>query len=185
MSLMISDGKGRGYSAAVTEGNKLLTTGITATPEHHANHEGGNSFSVLFTATPAGAADCFLYVKNESVLDMIIEGMSIKLAANEYVDVKINDSGDPVGGSDITPVNLNSGSALSAIGVFQSGADITGLSGGGTAYRIYHASSLETKNINFEQDIILKKNGVFSLYAQTGTTEISGYIDMFYTKVEI
>lgn len=177
----IEDGEGRGRLAGVNAQNRLKTSAVIQSFEHFSNHVAGEAFSLLFDATPTGAADCFLYVKNtDDDEDLVIEGFGLYLAANEYIDIKIGDSGTPAGGGAITPANLNSSSGLTATGTFQDGNDITALSGGSTIYRIYHASSNETKYVNFEQDIIIKKNGVLTMYCQTGTTALAGYIDMNY-----
>jgi len=184
MGLQIEDGKGSGRTAGVDSDNRLSVNAIIQSTEHHANHIGGKAFSVIFNATPTGAGDCFLYIKNTSEDDMTIEGFGLWLVANEYIDVKINDIGTPVGGTDITPVNLNSSSGTTAIGTFQNGNDITGLSGGKTIYRKYHASSSGSADYNFEQDIILKKNGTVSFYCQTGTTALSGHVDFNYHTIQ-
>lgn len=174
MGLQIDDGKGNGCSAGVSCQNRLLTEAITFTTEHHSNHTLKSAYNLIFSATPSSSGDCFLYFKNESETDLVIEGMKIKLAADEYIDLFIGDTGVPATGTDIVPANLNSSSALSAEGTFQNGNDITGLSGGTKIDRIYHASSLASMEHNFEQDIILPKNGVFTMYIQTGTVEIAG-----------
>ena len=139
----------------------------------------GLSFGLLFSATPTGAGDCFLYIKNQSgVYDICVEGFSLWLAADEYIDVKLGDTGTPVGGTTITPINLNTGSGTVVSGTFQNGNDITGLSSGVTVNRIYHASSQASVYTNFEQDLILKPNGVLTMYCQTGTTVLHGTLDL-------
>ena len=184
MGLILEDGRGSGRTAGIDSDNRLSVNAITQSTEHHANHIGGKAFSVNFSATPTGAGDCFLYIKNTSEDDMTIEGFSLWLVADEYVDIKINDIGTPVGGTDITSVNLNSASGLLATGTFQAGNDITGLSAGSTAYRIYHASSTGSTGHNFEQDIILKRNGVLTIYCQTGTTALAGYVNFNYHTIQ-
>ena len=98
------------------------------------------------------------------------------MASDQYFDLKLGDDSDPIGGTGIVPANLNSGSANSAEGTFEHGNDITGLSGGTTVDRIYHASSQDSMGHNFEQDIILQKNGVFSMYIQTGAVALAGVL---------
>ena len=184
MGLRIEDGKGSGRNAGVDSDNRLSVNAITQTTEHHANHIGGKAYALNFDAVPSNAGDCFLYMKNTDEDDMTIEGMNLWLATSEYIDVKIGDEGTPAGGGAITPVNLNSSSGKTADGTFQDGADITGLSGGALAYRIYHANSAGSTAYNFEQDIILKKNGVLTAYCQTGTTALAGFVDLNYHEVQ-
>ena len=176
MGIEISDGTGSSRSAEVDENNHLVVNAVSQSVEHYVNHVDGNAFNLLFSATPASTSDCFIYMKNTGVDDISIEGFWLWLAADEYVDVKLNDVGTPVGGSTITPVNLNSGSGNAPTGTFQQGNNITGLSGGTTIDRIYHASSQESASYNFDQDIIVKKNGTFTMYAQTGATALAGKI---------
>jgi len=176
MGFSIVDGKGTGGTAEV-KGNKLLVSGVFSSQEHYANHNQGVAFNFNFSVTPTGAGDCFLYIKNTNTdLAMSIEGIWLKMAADDYVEIKLNDSGTPLGGSAVTPVNLNTASGEIADGTFLQGVDITGLTGGDTAFKIHHASSNESIYRNFNQDIILGANGVCSIYIGTGTTAIDGTI---------
>jgi len=184
MSETLIDGGGKGYQAGVNSENRLKTLSVTSSAEHHANHHDKTAYSLLFDATPTGAADCFLYIKNTDSTDMIVEGFGLKLIANEYIDVKIGDTGTPAGGGAIVPANLNGGTSATATGTFEDGNNITALSGGTTVYRIYHASSNGTTDYNFEQDIILPTNSTLTMYCQTGTTALAGYIDFNYHDVE-
>ena len=172
MGLIIEDGKGKGTKAGVDLEGRLVTTSIISTSEHHANHCNKNAYNLFISATPTGAGDCFLYLKNTYEIDLVIEGFSIWLAANEYIDFYIDDTGSPVGGIDIIPINLNSGSANSADGIFQKANDITGLVPGNLAERYRHATANGSNVFNFEQDIILVKNGIFTAYIGTGGTAL-------------
>lgn len=176
--MMIEDGKGSGKKAEVTTRNKLSVYAVTESEEHDAN-ETGRAYSIPFSATPTGTDDCFFYFKNTGEKDVIFEGIGVKLVADEYIDIKIKDIGTPSGGSATTPVNLNAGSGGTLSATVQDGNNITALSGGSTAYRIYHASANETKYTNFEQDIIVTKNQTLTLYIQTGTTALEGFLNCY------
>jgi len=178
--LQIEDGTGSGRSATVDVENRFHVDAISASPEHHTNHKHGKAFSINFEATPTGTGDCFFYMKNTSEEDIIIEGFGLYMVANDYVDIKLNDYGTPISGNDITPANCNGGSGNIASGTFQNGNDITGLSGGTTVYRYYHASSNGTTYHNFEMDIIVPKNGTFTFYIGTGTTALHGFLNLIY-----
>lgn len=176
MGLQILDGKGTGEAAEV-KGNKLLVSGVISSQEHYANHNTGKAFNMLFSATPTGGGDCFMYMKNQnSDLALSIEGFWLKMEADDYVEIKLNDIGTPLGGSDVTPVNANTISGAIADGTFLQGNDITGLNGGDTILKIHHASSKESIYRNFNMDLILGANGVLSMYVGTGTTLIEGII---------
>jgi len=174
--MQIEDGKGSGSKAGVSFHNRIMVDSVAVSVEHHINHQFGRAFNLLFDATPTGAGDCFLYMKNDAGRDLIVEGFWLKLVADEYIDIKLNDSGTPSGGGAIVPVNLNGGSGNVADGTFEDGNDITGLSGGSTSHRIYHASSTGSDYHNFNQDIIIPKNSTLTMYCQTGTTALAGML---------
>lgn len=177
MGLQIESGTGNAKAASVNERFRLLTETISASPEHYINHNLGMAFVANFSATPAGPGDCFFYMKNTGNDNIIIEGFALKLAASEYIDIKLGDAGTPAGGSDITPVAANSGSGNTPIATIENGNDITGLSGGNKLYRIYHETGPATVYTNFEMDVVLTKNGVLTMYVQTGTTALEGFFD--------
>jgi len=174
MGFQIEDGKGTGSQAEV-KGNKLLVSGVFSTQEHYANHNQGMAYSLLFNATPTGPGDCFMYLKNGNPdYALSIEGFWLKMEADDYVDLMLSAEGDPIGGDDITPVNLNTVSAIQAIGTFKQGNDITGLSGGKRAYRMYHANTKESIYRNFNMDIVLAAGGIISFNIGAGTVPIAG-----------
>ena len=127
---MIRDGKGSGTLVEVNAENQLVTAAITASVEHHVNHAHGKAYNMVFDVTPTGAGDCFLYIKNTDSLDLIIEGIWIRVASAEQITMYLAQTGTPSGGADTPPSNLNAGSANLALGTYETGADITGLSGG-------------------------------------------------------
>lgn len=180
MAEQIRDGTGSGKLAKVNTYNQLVTRAISGSVEHWVNHDQGLCYNLLFDQTPTGAGDCFLYVKNTSSdYDVVIEGFTCAVGSAEQILVKLNDTGTPSGGSTATPVNLNSGSGNSAVGTFQTGNDITGLSGGSTADKIWFTSA-GTESYNFEQDMVLGVNGVFTLYAVTGAVNVRGTLILRY-----
>jgi len=179
----ILDGKGRGYVAGVNEENRLMGEVVSSSVEHHANHHEGMAYNMLFDTTPTGAGDCFLYIKNTSATDMIIEGLWLMVGSAEQILIKLGDIGTPSGGSAVTPGNLNAGTNNAAEGTFQAGNDITGLSRGVTVEKIW-AASTKSEMFNFEQDIVVPENGVFTLYAVTGGIDVNGTVVLNYHKAE-
>ena len=180
MGLNIEDGIGKGYQAKVNDENMLATYSIIDSKEAHTNIVHGASYNMLFSQTPSAAADCFLYIKNEDDHTMILEGIAANVATDEYIEVVLNDVGTPVGGTSVTPTNLNAGVNNVADGTFQTGPDITGLSGGNTAFRIFYEGGAATKYFNFDQDIIVPKNRILTLYCVTGSILIEGFLSFFF-----
>jgi len=176
MGLQIEDGTGSGNQVEV-KNNKLLVSGVVSSQEHFANHAEGNAYNIPFSATPTGAGDYFLYLKNTNPdTALSIEGIWIKTAANDFIQVELNDTGVPIGGTDLSPVNANTASGNQALGTFQSGVDITGLNGGNIFHKIYFASSEASVYHNFNMDIVLGANGVLTLNSGAGTVAIEGII---------
>lgn len=176
MGLLIEDGKGRGNIAGVNPEGKLETESVSISKEHHTNQDLGKAFNLLFSLTPTGAGDCFLYMKNSSTIDLILEGVILRTGGNEIITFNLNDTGTPAGGTVVTPANLNAGSGETAIGTFQTGVNITGLSGGTLTERLYVASSDDSSDFNFDQDIIIPQNNVFTMWATTGSIAIAGTV---------
>lgn len=178
MGFIIEDGTGKGYSARVNSDNHLEVSSISSTVEHYTNHIKGRAYNVNVSATPSAGA-CFFYMKNTDVdRALIIEGFDLYMEADDYVEFYFDKSGTPVGGNTITPVNLNTRSGLEADGTFLSANSITGLSGGKLIQRYYHPNYAGTVDRNFNQDIILDTNGIFTAHIGTGTAALYMTLDI-------
>jgi hypothetical protein len=179
--MIIKDGTGKGYEAKVDSSNNLRTRSIMVSSEHFANHTKGNAYSALFAVNPAGADDVIFYMKNISDLDIVIEGVTWQTSAAEEVYYKLGDSGTPAGTSaTIVPANLNSGSGNSAevtclSETADAAVDITGLTGGATIEKLW-LTSAESKHFNLDQDVIVTKNKVFTIYCVGGDTLLRGTV---------
>ena len=193
--MIITDGEGSGRSVGVSSENRLKTNAITSSIEHHVNHDDKQAYHFVFQVTPETenpsedlTESCFLYLKNTSTTDICIEGFHWRMGGTSDTDsikIVIGDTGTPVGGTTNTPVNCNVGSGNIADGTFYTGTSITGLSGGTTLDRIYLESSNTSNNFNFEQDIIIPKNYTFTMYAETGGSEIDGTLIFNYHSEEV
>ena len=134
--LYIGDGKGRGNTAGVSCDNQLMTLSTVETIEHYMNVIKGSAFSTVITETPSISGSCIYYMKNTDDHDVIIEEIEVFTDDDQILEIYLSDIGTPVNGNTLNPVNNNSGSANSAVGVFQSGSNITGLSGGNKVSRL-------------------------------------------------
>lgn len=180
MGFQIEDGTGDGYQAKVTNDNMLVTVATVVSAEHHANHIHGRSYNLLFSQTASGPNDCIVYIKNGDDLDMIIESITVNVPTNEIIEIKLNDAGSPVDGGGITPSNLNAGSNREADGIFQSGNNITGLSGGVSTFKPFFKGGDPSKFFNFDQDIIIPKNRILTLYCVNGSILVNGMLSFYF-----
>lgn len=178
--MLIEDGKGSGYRAAVTKENKLDVCAVTRTIDLYCNQGLGVSYSLLMSQTPAGPGDCFCYVKNNDDRDMVITSVKLYAASNEVFEIKLSDIGDPVDGSDATPVNRKAGSGNIAEVTAKVGNDITGLSGG-TAVEVIPVKGGETATrYEWLSGLVIPKNHTLTLYAATGGIAIRVTLSMHF-----
>jgi hypothetical protein len=191
----IHDGEGTGSAVGITAEHRMKTVSIAATPEHHINHHDGLAFNLLFQITPTtdnpssydDAGICFLYMKNLSERDMVLEELDLRLGGTgevEILELLANDGETPIGGVSTTPINLNLGSGNIAEGIFLTGTEITGMEQGSPLHRIYLESSHQTANFNLSQDFIITKNNTLTLWCKYGGVEIDGTIAFNYATVE-
>ena len=179
--MLLEDGTGSGRTAAVNYENKLEVVAITASTEHATNHHDGLAFNACSEVTPIApdpssgdTRACVFYLKNTSEIDMTLEGIDIRLGGTgeeDVIEVVGRDEGSPVGGANCTPANLNLGSGNPAEGVFICGGDITGISGGVILQKIWVKSN-GTNSYNFNQDIIVPKNRVITIYSRNSVAEL-------------
>ena len=168
MGLIIESGAGDGNAAAVDGENRLKTAATMQTTEHEICHHEGKSYSYGVSATPTGAGDCFLYVKNNSDTDMIVSEFMLRAASDETVQFKLGDSGTPIGGSTGTPVNRNAGSGNEADVTALYGVDITGLSGGSNVMGVFLKGGETSVRVAPLSGFIIPKNKVITGYVVTG-----------------
>ena len=190
MGTVIRDGTGKGYSAQVNSDNQLVVSAITRTIEHYFNQTKGEAYNVAFAVNPDGAGDVIFYLKNNDDSDLIIEGLTYQSSGAEEIYFKLGDTGTATAtsGATMTPVNLNTGSGKTAdvtclSNIADGAVDITGLSGGSTFDQIYIIAAADHKWYNFEQDIVLKKNGVFTIYCVGGDSLLRGTVQFHFNSM--
>jgi hypothetical protein len=180
---MIRDGTGNGYIAKVDDENRLHVFANTLDFGLYTSLAHGNMYSIIQEVTPAGAGNCFLYIKNTRPgYDLVIGKMTILSASAETIDIK-ELSGTPVGGGDIIPVNRNLNyPGNTATGVFQSGTNITGLAPlTGTLARFF---SVATTPIMYDvyDGVCIPPNVAVGLYATTGSIKVNYSLVWYYYK---
>ena len=176
-----------GQPANVNYQGHLETEAIVHSAEHYANHILQSAYQVPFAVNPAGAGDCFFYLKNNDERVLIIEGFSYASSAAEEIYIQIANTGTAVltGGAALVPANLNAGSGnLASVTCWSNTADgavdITGLTGGREIERLDIVAAADKVFHNFECDVILPKNSIFSMWCVGGDTNIRGTVVFYY-----
>lgn len=182
--MLLEDGKGRGYKVAVTKENKLDVCAVNRTIDMYCNQGMGVSYSLLISQTPTGAGDCFCYIKNNDSQDMIISSIKLYAASNEIFEIKLSDTGDPIGGSDATPVNRKAGSGNIAEVTAKVGNDITGLSGGNSVETIVVKGGESTRRYEWLSGLVVPKNHTLTLYVVTGGIAVRVTLSMHFCLCE-
>jgi len=180
MSDQLLDGKGRGYLAEVSNENKLQTNCVSETVFHHTNHVHGEVYHMLFDKAPTANDDCIVYIKNTKTETMIINGVMMAISGACEVTWKLSVTGTPIGGTDVTPANMNAGSGNEAEGIFQHGVDITGLSNGNNIFVFKFTGALKSTNFQPDGDIILPTNSTFAIYVDTAAIIVEGHVGFGY-----
>jgi len=179
MPEQIKDGKGRGYVVEVTAENRLRVSSVSRSKEHDANITWGESYNLIVNVTPTTTDACFMYIKNTGPRNIIFEGFGAYVASAEKIYGKLGATGTPLGGNLTPPINLNAGSNNTPTGIFLTGNDITGLSGGNIFQSFRVPANTATNIVNFEADIILPINQVFTAYATAGSILFEGHLNFW------
>lgn len=179
MAESILDGTGSGTKARITPDHRLETSSRMDLRASYVSKDYGESYFYYSDVTPTGPADCICYIKNSSsTKDMYITWVRAWCGTADGLDVYLDQTGTPSGGTDIVPVNLNRKMSNSAVGTFQEGVNITNLSGGLKLDRI----RLEAGADAFTEyhGLILGRDNVFSLYTITGTKAMEVTVAFYY-----
>lgn len=176
--MILQDGTGTGNQAGVNSGNRLLTDCVTSTNEHHAN-ENGTAYHMLFDQAPTAGDDCIIYMENSDEIDMVVEGLYLSAAGACEVYFQLRDAGTRNAAGAVVPTNCNAGSGQTADGTFEVGADLDGgaatLAGGVEVARYAFIGATGSDFFNFEQDIIIPKNGTLTVWVSL-VQAITGHV---------
>lgn len=175
----IRDGKGKGYLAGVTDEHRLKVGGVTVSKIHHTNYEYQDAYNMPFDVTPTGAGDYFLYIKNTSILPIILTGFNIIAASDERITIILAPTGTPVGGATTAPVNLYAGSSKALTGTYETGNDITGITNGALAAVYAIEAGTNSQFRVFDADIIVPQYQSLTISATTGAINLVGFITLW------
>lgn len=190
MGLSIEDPT-TGQGVGVNYDGFMKVAAVQSTVEHHVNHHHGSAYTYSFAIAAANAPSCILYIKNGSDTDMVVEGfyLAVSGATNIYAEINntVTDITAGTGYAAFTPTNVNAGSGLTAEGTFAKGTDLatgTSLSAGGEVGRGVFLAATGTTWYNFNQDLIVPKNKVLTLWSSAAVT-VTGMVEFNYHKNEL
>ena len=146
----------------------------------HTNVTHEEMFTMLIDETPAAIDDCIAYIQNGKDVDMIIDSIDIPdVGADMMLYIQLGDSGSRNAAGNVIPVNLNSGSGITANGnsIFETGVDLDGgaatLAGGAESHRIKALAAGEHVHYDFPGKIILQKNQTLTLWGDVSNTVLA------------
>jgi len=169
MGLTIEDGAGRGFSASVSESNRLNVSGKVAARAYYVSRDDKLAFTVSSVDASAAAGDYIFYIKNTSSTRNLYMG-EIHVGAFEAVLWKCwHVTGTSAGSSALTPVNLNLSSGISAEATSRGDGAITGLTAVSLLHRI-RSNALDESTMSFIGALILAPGDAIAVEYDTGTT---------------
>ena len=166
--MIIEDGQGMGDKAHVTSNGCVCVRATTIDFLQRVNELDQEVYTAIIEKTPTGAGDCFFYLMNNSSNDMYISSMTAAAAADETIELYINDIGTPVGTTVNTLVNRHAGSGKAADCTAYDGVNITGLSGGKKVEQFAVDGNIGSQKWRYNSFIIIPNNHTFTLYTTTG-----------------
>jgi hypothetical protein len=178
----IRDGTGQGNLARVDSENRLHTFSDTLELGLYVSLTKGEMFSNILSVTPAGAANCFLYISNTRPgYDMVIGKVTILTPNAEMVDV-LKVTGTPVGGTAFTPANRNLNYTNNALGVFQYGTNITGLTASPDILSRFYSASNVPVMYDVYDGIVIPSNTAVGFFAKNGAIKVDYSVVWYYFK---
>lgn len=171
MGIQIEDGKGKGTLAGVNSDGMLRVVAVSSSIEHHVNHAKGKAYMTTFETSASSSDNCIFYMKNtDDDAPLIIEGFWVYVSKACDIYMKLNDTGTPTNTTNLTPINLNTTSGISASCDCYKGTNIGGLSGGDEFFRVIFTAEDKSRYYNFDQDLIIGENDTFTIYLDTDAT---------------
>ena len=158
MAIEIQSGDTAASKMKVDSKGRALVLAVSETEDFFINKEDGKVWSVPFEGlNPAGADDFVVYIKNTGNNNINITDIRVSAdtIATQLSIHKV--TGTASGGSAITPVPRNLGSAEIPTATIESGTDITGLTDGGVLFFIQCAVTDTTYHLRTSSNIILTK----------------------------
>jgi len=185
--MQVEDGGNTGAKMTVTREGYANVAAVTASTEHHANAEHGDAYHMVFEVTPTAGDDCFLFLQNDDDKLMTVEGIWLSPAGAAEIYFQEGNAGTRNAAVVNVPAQCNFGSGNTADGTFETGVDLDGgaatLAAGTEFERYIFRAAANSGYFNFEQDIIIPKNGTLTIWSSASVL-INGTVVFNYHEVE-
>ncbi len=179
MSIKIGDGLGTGQEVGVSPvGNRLNVSSRSDDRSYYVSRDNGDAYTITSEAT-AASGEYFLYFKNTSttqkfyIKDIRIGTVEQGIFKLSYVD------GEALGGSAITPVNLNKNSANIAATDSRGQAAISGITDDGIIDTV-NVGAANSIDIDLHDSLILGQSNAIAIKYNGPTSEVNSTIFGFY-----
>jgi len=179
MGLNITDGKGRGYDASVSESNRLNTSSKQARRIFYVARNDARAFTATSVDADSAAGDIVFYLKNTSttrnmfVKDIHVGGVNTSL----WKFWVVTGTGS---GAAITPTNTNLGSGITAEATCLGNAAVTGLTTG-ALFGIVRSPANGEIDEDFDGALILAPNTAIAVEFDTsGSNSVTEVICAFH-----
>lgn len=186
MGLNIEDGMGRGNVAGVSKDNRLMVAAKVNNRGYYVSRDEQRLFNAVFSDASATATNYVAYIKNTSttrrlVIEFIrVEGVG---GATPPIWRVVTATGTATGGTAVTAVNMNRGSAISAEATLLAD-NIGGFTAGTPLIASVRHPSNDSKQIDFDDTLILGQNDAIAIQYFAGTTaEASVTIRFYYEDI--
>ena len=179
MAIKIVDGTGGGQVCKVNSGNRLYTNAITKSTDAQINIESGKVWSVnVENQSPTAGDDYIMYIKNTG--DAVLHITDIRFSSGTAAtQIKVECvSGTAANGTDVTPVSRTVGSAALPTATIQVGADITGLTTGGTLFFIQCPTVDKQEHLSTSSRIRVPKGLAVGISVEASTAVITGTVSL-------
>ncbi len=172
MGLIIDDGRGRGFSASVSESNRFNVSAKTASRAYYVSRNDSQAFSLVSIDGAAAAGDIICYLKNNSSTRNLFMGETHVSAVETVLWKAWAVTGTAAGSSALTSVNLNLSAGIAADTTARGNGAISGLT---TGNLLHMARSVATGQelMDFSDSLILGPGDAIGIEYDTGTGGIA------------
>lgn len=180
MGETIEDGKGGGYSAQVSQLNRLQTTAITKSQDYYQNAINGKQWSMSVKGVSAAGIDnIFFYLKNTGTTTLGIT--DFRFASSEVTMLtieKVTGTATFTNGVDVTPVPKNLGRTEIPDATVKTCDNVSGLTGGGDIYYMNLPGDSSLVHIRTSSNVIIPQGQAMAIKRSTLTGSITGTVSL-------